>query len=43
MKRVVVTGIGIVSCLGNNQKEVCDSLINQNQVFLLLKNIKNII
>jgi len=28
MKRVVVTGIGIVSCLGNNQKEVCDSLVN---------------
>jgi len=28
MKRVVVTGIGIVSCLGNNQKEVCNSLIN---------------
>ena len=28
MKRVVITGIGIVSCLGNNQKEVCDSLIN---------------
>ena len=28
MKRVVVTGIGIVSCLGNNQKEVCESLIN---------------
>tara|TARA_B100000029_G_scaffold406237_1_gene406821 strand:- start:1812 stop:3023 length:1212 start_codon:yes stop_codon:yes gene_type:complete len=28
MKRVVVTGIGIVSCLGNNQKEVSDSLIN---------------
>ncbi len=28
MKRVVVTGIGIVSCLGNNQKEVFDSLIN---------------
>ena len=27
MKRVVVTGIGIVSCLGNNQKEVYDSLI----------------
>ena len=24
MKRVVITGIGIVSCLGNNQKEVCD-------------------
>ena len=27
MKRVVVTGIGIVSCLGNNQKEVYESLI----------------
>ena len=28
MKRVVVIGIGIVSCLGNNQNEVYDSLIN---------------
>ncbi len=28
MKRVVVTGIGIVSCLGNNQKEVYESLLN---------------
>ncbi len=28
MKRVVVTGIGIVSCLGNNQKEVYEALIN---------------
>ncbi len=28
MKRVVVTGIGIVSCLGNNQKEVFESLLN---------------
>ena len=28
MKKVVVTGIGIVSCLGNNQNEVYDSLIN---------------
>ena len=28
MKRVVVTGIGIVSCLGNNQEEVYHSLIN---------------
>ena len=28
MKRVVVTGIGIVSCLGNNQEEVYQSLIN---------------
>ena len=28
MKRVVITGIGIVSCLGNNQEEVFQSLIN---------------
>ena len=28
MRRVVITGIGIVSCLGNNQKEVCESLLN---------------
>ena len=28
MRRVVVTGIGIVSCLGNNQNEVYQSLLN---------------
>jgi 3-oxoacyl-[acyl-carrier-protein] synthase-1 len=28
MKRVVVTGIGIVSCLGNSQEEVYQSLLN---------------
>ena len=28
MKRVVITGIGIVSCLGNNQQEVHQSLLN---------------
>jgi len=28
MRRVVITGIGIVSCLGNNQEEVYQSLIN---------------
>jgi 3-oxoacyl-(acyl-carrier-protein) synthase len=28
MRRVVVTGIGIVPCLGNNQKEVNESLLN---------------
>ncbi len=28
MKRVVVTGIGIVSCIGNNQKDVTESLKN---------------
>ena len=28
MRRVVITGLGIVSCLGNNQEEVHQSLIN---------------
>jgi 3-oxoacyl-[acyl-carrier-protein] synthase I len=28
MKRVVITGLGIVSCLGNNQNEVYQSLLN---------------
>ena len=28
MKRVVITGLGIVSCLGNNQDEVFKSLLN---------------
>ena len=28
MRRVVITGIGIVSCLGNNQEEVYQSLLN---------------
>ena len=28
MRRVVVTGLGIVSCLGNNQEEVKQSLLN---------------
>jgi len=28
MKRVVVTGIGVISCLGNNQEEVYQSLLN---------------
>ena len=28
MKRVVVTGIGVVSCLGNNQDEVYEALLN---------------
>ena len=28
MKRVVVTGIGVVSCLGNNQEQVYKSLLN---------------
>ena len=28
MRRVVVTGIGIVSCIGNNKAEVLESLLN---------------
>ena len=28
MNRVVVTGLGIVSCIGNNQLDVIDSLKN---------------
>ena len=28
MKRVVITGIGVVSCLGNNQEEVYQSLLS---------------
>ena len=28
MRRVVVTGIGIVSCIGNNKSEVLESLLN---------------
>ena len=28
MKKVVVTGIGVVSCLGNNQDEIYQSLLN---------------
>ena len=28
MRRVVITGLGIVSCIGNNKTEVLDSLLN---------------
>ena len=28
MRRVVITGSGIISCIGNNKKEVLDSLLN---------------
>jgi 3-oxoacyl-[acyl-carrier-protein] synthase I len=28
MRRVVITGLGIVSCIGNNQTEVLDALLN---------------
>jgi len=42
MRRVVVTGIGIVSCLGNNQEEVYQSLLNSKSGISYQKNIKNI-
>ena len=28
MRRVVISGLGVVSCLGNNQEEVYKSLLN---------------
>ena len=28
MRKVVITGLGVVSCLGNNQDEVHQSLLN---------------
>ena len=31
MRRVVVTGLGVVSCLGNNQEEVYQSLLYSSQ------------
>ena len=31
MRRVVVTGLGIVSCLGNDQQQVLDALRNAAQ------------
>ena len=43
MKRVVITGIGIVSCLGNNQDEVFKSLLNSKSGISFLKSTKNII
>tara|TARA_B100001029_G_scaffold156013_1_gene141174 strand:- start:2401 stop:3612 length:1212 start_codon:yes stop_codon:yes gene_type:complete len=41
MKRVVITGIGIVSCLGNNQKEVLDSLFNTKSGITFCEEYKN--
>ena len=34
MRRVVITGLGIVSCLGNNQEEVHQSLLNSKSIML---------
>ena len=35
MRRVVITGIGIVSCIGNNKTEVLDSLLNTKYSLLM--------
>ena len=40
MKRVVVTGIGVVSCLGNNQEKVYQSLINSKSGITFCKEYK---
>ena len=36
MRRVVISGLGIVSCLGNNQKEVYQSLLNSKSGISLI-------
>jgi 3-oxoacyl-[acyl-carrier-protein] synthase-1 len=40
MKRVVITGLGIVSCLGNNQDEVHQSLLNSKSGISFAKEYK---
>ena len=41
MRRVVISGIGIVSCLGNNKKEVLDSLIHTKSGIAFSEEYKN--
>ena len=41
-KRVVVTGIGIVSPIGNNQKEVKESLYNNKSGINFCKDYSNL-
>ena len=43
MRRVVITGLGVVSCLGNNQEEVYQSLLNSKSGISFVKNTKNTI
>jgi len=40
MKRVVITGVGVVSCLGNNQDEVYKSLLNSKSGITLSEEYK---
>ena len=41
MRRVVISGIGIVSCLGNNKKEVLDSLMHTKSGIVFSEEYKN--
>ncbi|MDA9624167.1 beta-ketoacyl-ACP synthase I [Pelagibacteraceae bacterium] len=40
MKRVVITGLGVVSCLGNSQEEVYQSLLNSKSGISFCKEYK---
>ena len=40
MRRVVITGLGIVSCLGNNQEEVYQSLLSSKSGISYAKEYK---
>ena len=41
MKRVVVTGLGIISCIGNTKNEVTNNLRNLNYLHLGGNRIKS--
>ena len=41
-KRVVVTGYGIVSCIGDNKKEVLQSLRDVKSGLVIARNMKNL-
>ena len=40
MRNVVITGVGIKSCIGNTYDEVLNSLKDGNQVLQQMKHIK---
>ena len=42
MKRVVISGLGIVSCLGNNQEEVYQSLLNGKSGYFILRRVQRV-
>ena len=43
MRKVVVTGLGIVSCIGNNKDGVLKSLLNTKSGIVFSEDQKNII